>query len=304
MGLKNSYDSTIKDLKATFFDLFCEHTEELTGMIETLATDSNVDVMKLETFIFQRIIMLNKTAGNIKSLMTNVDELTSMKGIGLNVPKKNVAGSVNTPPLSVTSAPKVGVVNSQVSTNVSAQPSIMAPVAVPTTAPVQVATTAPQQVVTSTAPTVDAKPEPVTVPPTTAAPVVQATIAPTVAPVAATPRKSLTQTLTEKANNLPPRENKKYRFIKTSNNKVKAILVNDKQFRKLKASCALQAKLLDFGISTGLAPTKEKIEELMKKASVLYRDGKISEAQALYAEISALNKQMKKTDTKVLTKVA
>ena len=38
MGLKNS-NSTVNDLKATFFDVFCDHTEELAALIEVLAND-------------------------------------------------------------------------------------------------------------------------------------------------------------------------------------------------------------------------------------------------------------------------
>lgn len=321
MGLKNAYDSTIKDLKATFFDLFCEHTSELVGVIETLASDSTADVMKLETLLFQRIIMLNKTAENVKSLMTSVDELNTVKGSGSKENSKNVTNAVTNSsktPIEVVKTPATAPIAAPVTTPVVAPttaPAVVsttAPVAVPTTVPIAVPTTAPMQVPT-TAPQQMPTTAPIAVP--TTAPVVVPTTAPVaikppVAPVI-TPKtnpeqtkKSLTQMLTERANNISPRENKKYRFIKTSENKVKAILVTEKQYQKLKASYSGQAKILDFGIGTGIAPTKEKLEELMKKASSLYKEGKVSEAQALYAEISALNKQLKRTDSKVLTKVA
>lgn len=311
MGLKNT-NSTVNDLKATFFDVFCEHTEELAALIEVLANDPNVDAMKIESLIFQRIIMLNKTAGNIKGLMSNVDDLNLVKGSGLKTSKVNsvshvveeqkvadsspvkesqvVASSV--PAQIPTTAPQVvpTTVPQQVPTT-APQVATTAPQAVPTTAPEQVPTTAPQQVIPTTAP----KPIPASVPQTT----------PSVIPTTA-PKKSLTQMLTEKVSSPVPVQNRRLTFVKNSDNKVKAILVNDGQFQKLRASCVVQAKILDFGITVGggAAPTKEKIEGLMKKASALYKEGKISEAQALYAEISSLNKQMKKDDAKVLTKVA
>ncbi len=37
---------------------------------------------------------------------------------------------------------------------------------------------------------------------------------------------------------------------------------------------------------------ESKIARLMKKASSLYKEGKVSEAQAMYAEISELNKKL------------
>ena len=116
------------------------------------------------------------------------------------------------------------------------------------------------------------------------------------------PQKSMTQILTQNSQVKVPVQNTKLSFVKNSNDKVKAILVNDSQFNKLKASRVVQTKMLGFGM--GASSDRAKIEDLMKKASVLYKEGKISEAQALYAEISSLNKQLKRDDAKVLTKVA
>lgn len=284
MGLKNS-NSTVNDLKATFFDVFCDHTEELAALIEVLANDPNADAMQIESIIFQRIIMLSKTVGNIRGLMSNVDDLNSVKGVGL---KNNI--------VSVDSVSKPGPVstNNNVSVPTTVPQQIQPTSVVPTTAPQQnvappvVPTTAPQQVISTV---------PVTTPVEAIVPVTKPSVIPTTAP-----QKSMTQILTQNSQVKVPVQNTKLSFVKNSNDKVKAILVNDSQFNKLKASRVVQTKMLGFGM--GASSDRAKIEDLMKKASVLYKEGKISEAQALYAEISSLNKQLKRDDAKVLTKVA
>lgn len=312
MGLKNS-NSTVNDLKATFFDVFCDHTEELAALIEVLANDPNADAMQIESIIFQRIIMLSKTVGNIRGLMSNVDDLNSVKGVGL---KNNI--------VSVDSVSKPGPVstNNNVSVPTTVPQQIVRTSVVPTTAPQQsvatsvapttvpqqiqptsvVPTTAPQQnvappVVPTTAPQQVISTVPVTTPVEAIVPVTKPSVIPTTAP-----QKSMTQILTQNSQVKVPVQNTKLSFVKNSNDKVKAILVNDSQFNKLKASRVVQTKMLGFGM--GASPDRAKIEDLMKKASVLYKEGKISEAQALYAEISSLNKQLKRDDAKVLTKVA
>lgn len=312
MGLKNS-NSTVNDLKATFFDVFCDHTEELAALIEVLANDPNADAMQIESIIFQRIIMLSKTVGNIRGLMSNVDDLNSVKGVGL---KNNI--------VSVDSVSKPGPVstNNNVSVPTTVPQQIVRTSGVPTTAPQQsvatsvapttvpqqiqptsvVPTTAPQQnvappVVPTTAPQQVISTVPVTTPVEAIVPVTKPSVIPTTAP-----QKSMTQILTQNSQVKVPVQNTKLSFVKNSNDKVKAILVNDSQFNKLKASRVVQTKMLGFGM--GASSDRAKIEDLMKKASVLYKEGKISEAQALYAEISSLNKQLKRDDTKVLTKVA
>lgn len=315
MGLKNS-NSTVNDLKATFFDVFCDHTEELAALIEVLANDPNADAMQIESIIFQRIIMLSRTVGNIRGLMSNVDDLNSVKGVGLKNNKVSVSNVSKTGPVFTnandvsvpTTVPQQVAETSVVPTTASQQiqptsvvPTTapqqnVAPPVVPTTAPQQnivvVPTTTPQQVI-STVPVTT----PVVVPVESTVPVTKPSVIPTTAP-----QKSMTQILTHNSQVKVPVQNTRLSFVKSSDDKVKAILVNDSQFNKLKASRAVQTKMLGFGM--GVSPSRAKIEDLMKKASALYKEGKISEAQALYAEISSLNKQLKKDDTKVLTKVA
>ena len=328
MGLKNS-NSTVNDLKATFFDVFCDHTEELAALIEVLANDPTADAMQIESIIFQRIIMLSRTVGNIRGLMSNVDDLNSVKGVGLKNNKVSVDSVSKPGPVSTnnnvsvpTTVPQQIVGTSVVPTTVPQQ-SVATSVA-PTTVPQQiqptsvVPTTAPQQndalsVVPTTAPLQSdvSLVVPTTVPlqndvavPTTVPQQVISTVPVTKPSVTSTtgPQKSMTQILTQNSHVKAPVQNTRLSFVKSSDDKVKAILVNDSQFNKLRASRVVQTKVLGFGI--GESPSKAKIEDLMKKASALYKEGKISEAQALYAEISSLNKQLKRNDTKVLTKVA
>lgn len=88
------------------------------------------------------------------------------------------------------------------------------------------------------------------------------------------------------------------RILKMKPDRVKAILVSQKQIAKLKASKNLQKSALDFGISEGMDTSNNtpnisvqaQIESLMAQASALYKEGKMQEAQELYAKISELNK--------------
>lgn len=88
------------------------------------------------------------------------------------------------------------------------------------------------------------------------------------------------------------------RILKMKPDRVKAILVSQKQIAKLKASRDLQKSALDFGISEGMdtsnntpnVSVQAQIESLMAQASALYKEGKMQEAQELYAKISELNK--------------
>ncbi len=88
------------------------------------------------------------------------------------------------------------------------------------------------------------------------------------------------------------------RILKMKSDRVKAILVSQKQIAKLKASKDLQKSALDFGnfeniSSFNNAPNvsvQAQIESLMAQASALYKEGKMQEAQELYAKISELNK--------------
>lgn len=88
------------------------------------------------------------------------------------------------------------------------------------------------------------------------------------------------------------------RILKVKPDRVKAILVSQKQIAKLKASKDLQKSALDFGISEGMGTSNNtpnvsvqaQIESLMAQASALYKEGKMQEAQELYAKISELNK--------------
>ena len=92
--------------------------------------------------------------------------------------------------------------------------------------------------------------------------------------------------------------NASMRILKMRPDRVKAILVSQKQMAKLKASKDLQKSALDFGISQSMSASNNtpnvsvqaQIEGLMAQASALYKEGKMQEAQELYAKISELNK--------------
>lgn len=80
---------------------------------------------------------------------------------------------------------------------------------------------------------------------------------------------------------------------KLSDTKPKAILVNRKQFSKLVSSKDTQVALLDFGLQSGVQNSnnsQKNLEEMITRAGLLYKEGKVQEAQALYNEISQLNK--------------
>lgn len=80
---------------------------------------------------------------------------------------------------------------------------------------------------------------------------------------------------------------------KLSDTKPKAILVNRKQLSKLVASKDTQVALLDFGLQSGVQNSnnsQKNLEEMITRAGLLYKEGKVQEAQALYNEISQLNK--------------
>ena len=47
--------------------------------------------------------------------------------------------------------------------------------------------------------------------------------------------------------------------------------------------------------------SKDKIEQMMEQANALYKEGKTTEAQALYDQISALNKQIQEEANKTLS---
>lgn len=95
-------------------------------------------------------------------------------------------------------------------------------------------------------------------------------------------------------NNSTVNNNVKMRILKMKSDRVKAILVSQKQMTKLRASKDLQKSVLDFGTAEGVSVSNDsvqsQIESLMAQASLLYKEGKMQEAQALYAKISELNK--------------
>ena len=313
MGLKKNHVSTVKDLKATFFDLFSDHIEELVEMIRLLATDKTIDPVQIETLIFQRIVMLNDTASSVKNVVTDVSHLYSASGIKLknNKSRVNVSSdiermqsnnnSVGFPaesnreisttmsPItnsSVTSNATLGTMKQVVSTTapVASQPTTVPVVSQPTTVPIISQPT--------TAPVISQ--------PTTVPVISQPTTAPVISQPTTVPVVSQPTTAAPVSNN----NEKKVKFVKKSSNKVKAILVTNKQYGKLRNSYASQFNLISANVGNMAVPSREKLESLMKKASSLYKEGKVSEAQALYAEISKMNKQLNKSDSKVLIKAA
>ena len=322
MGLKKNHVSTVKDLKATFFDLFSDHIEELVEMIRLLATDKTIDPVQIETLIFQRIVMLNDTASSVKNVVTDVSHLYSASGIKLknNKSRVNVSSdiermqsnnnSVGFPAesnreISTTMSP---ITNSSVTSNATLETmkqvvSTTAPVvSQPTTVPViSQPTTVPVVSQPTTVPIIS---QPTTAPvisqPTTVPVISQPTTAPVISQPTTVPVVSQPTTAAPVSNN----NEKKVKFVKKSSNKVKAILVTNKQYGKLRNSYASQFNLISANVGNMAVPSREKLESLMKKASSLYKEGKVSEAQALYAEISKMNKQLNKSDSKVLIKAA
>lgn len=281
MALNDKYDSTVRDLKATFFDIFYDHIGEMTKMIESIANDQVNDPVRVETAIFQRILLLNKSAGSVKAISEDVENLNLSRGDGFEeiIPKKKSVAPVKAPvqnsaPVRQNDVPApkpVDVVNKPV---VSSVPPTKAPVVSTPVTSAPVAEVKPVPV----APTTMA---PATVTPMTSAPVI-------VAPVVSTPTPVKTEVSRED-------RTAKFRFIKTDSTKVKAILVNENQYNRLKASFLHQAKSVGTMINSEHHPaSKEQIELLMRRASALYKEGKVKEAQALYSQISSMSKELNK----------
>lgn len=299
MALDNKDDRTMTDLKAAFFDLFREHTGDAVEMIESLANGGSEDVVNIETSIFQRIILLNRTANSIGSLEENVDMLHHLKtsgSINKKVPVKNNATQV------VSATPSNGkVVATPVhdKPNLSTSSIVSTPASTPSKpAPVSsVANVSNQAVpVADSIPPVSNPTPPASVSkPVESVPPAKVELPTpvenkpldkreeTVHPVDV---KAPVSSVGEKKENSEPTQ-----LFRMSDKKAKAILVNNKQYGKLNASRQKQFSLLNFGAySTEAAAAR--IDSLMKKASSLYKEGRVSEAQAMYAEISALNKRL------------
>ena len=304
MGLKKNHVGTVKDLKATFFDLFSDHIEELVEMIRLLATDKTIDPVQIETLIFQRIVMLNDTASSVKNVVTDVSHLYSASGIKLknNKSRVNVSSDIERMQSNNNSVGFPAESNREISTTMSpiTNSSVTSNATLGTMKQV-VSTTAPVASQPTTAPVIS---QPTTVPiisqPTTVPIISQPTTAPVISQPTTVPVVSQPTTAAPVSNN----NEKKVKFVKKSSNKVKAILVTNKQYGKLRNSYASQFNLISANVGNMAVPSREKLESLMKKASSLYKEGKVSEAQALYAEISKMNKQLNKSDSKVLIKAA
>lgn len=271
MALNDKYDSTVRDLKATFFDIFYDHIGEMTKMIESIANDEVNDPVRVETAIFQRILLLNKSAGSVKTISEDVENLNLSRGDGFEeiIPKKKFVAPVKAPVQNSTPVRQNNV---------------------PTTQPAVVNT--PVEVQTVQKPAINSVPPtkaPVVSTPVTSAPVAEVKPAPaTVAPVVSTPAPVKTEASSED-------RAAKFRFIKTDSTKVKAILVSEKQYNRLKASFLHQAKSVGAMINSEHHPaSREQIELLMRRASALYKEGRVKEAQALYSQISSMNKELNK----------
>lgn len=271
MALNDKYDSTVRDLKATFFDIFYDHIGEMTKMIESIANDEVNDPVRVETAIFQRILLLNKSAGSVKTISEDVENLNLSRGDGFEeiIPKKKFVAPVKAPVQNSTPVRQNNV---------------------PTTQPAVVNT--PVEVETVQKPAISSVPPtkaPVVSTPVTSAPVAEVKPAPaTVAPVVSTPTPVKTDVSSED-------RTAKFRFIKTDSTKVKAILVSEKQYNRLKASFLHQAKSVGAMINSEHHPaSREQIELLMRRASALYKEGRVKEAQALYSQISSMNKELNK----------
>lgn len=302
MALNDKYDSTVRDLKATFFDIFYDHIGEMTKMIESIANDEVNDPVRVETAIFQRILLLNKSAGSVKSISEDVENLNLSRGDGFEeiIPKKKSVAPVKAPVQNSTPVRQNDVPTTQ--------PAV---VNTPVAKPVEVANVpAPKPVDVVNKPVVSSVPPtkaPVVSTPVTSAPVAEvkpASVAPTtVAPATVTPMTSAPVTVAPVVSTPTPVKTEvssedrtaKFRFIKTDSTKVKAILVNEKQYNRLKASFLHQAKSVGTMINSEHHPaSKEQIELLMRRASALYKEGKVKEAQALYSQISSMNKELNK----------
>lgn len=298
MALNDKYDSTVRDLKATFFDIFYDHIGEMTKMIESIANDEVNDPVRVETAIFQRILLLNKSAGSVKAISEDVENLNLSRGDGFEeiIPKKKSVAPVKAPVQNSTPVRQNDVPTTQ--------PAV---VNTPVAKPVEVANIpAPKPVDVVNKPVVSSVPPtkaPVVSTPVTSAPVTVPVVPTTKAPVEVTPMTSAPVTVAPVVSVPTPVKTEvssedrkaKFRFIKTDSTKVKAILVNEKQYNRLKASFLHQAKSVGTMINSEHHPaSKEQIELLMRRASALYKEGKVKEAQALYSQISSMNKELNK----------
>lgn len=299
MALNNKNDRTITYLKATFFDLFRDHTGDVVKMIESLASGQPDDVVKVETAIFQRIILLNKTANNIEHLQQNVETLETLRTSDnvkeVTSPTKGAISSSQNPIQSsnevVTSnsvkTPSAEGVNTPVAAatvKTPANPASDAPVTTVTSPVLNTPSASSQTVPVSGEQKIETPPErKVEVPVESKSGVLEKKeeIPKQVSEPIAVPSQ-----VEDKVNLAKP-----VRFIKKSNKKAKAILANRRQYDKLMASRNRQFKLLDFGVSSTEA-TAARIERLMREASGLYKSGEVAKAQELYGEISALNKKL------------
>lgn len=97
------------------------------------------------------------------------------------------------------------------------------------------------------------------------------------------------------------------RFIRVSGEQVKAILVTDKQYSNLVTSrgnqkilfegfassgVSEQGSFVDEEVDQGIVQQQENIEKMLEQANSLYKEGKVAEAQKMYDEVSAMNKQL------------
>lgn len=296
MALNNKKNFSTMGLKATFFDLFRDHTNDVVKMIESLANGQTEDVVNVETSIFQRIIMLNKTANSIDGLAENVEMLNTLK-TNDNLVKSNETVKDTTPVKSVSSDSKIVATPAKNPSVDSAHPT---PEVAVTSTPVT-SSNPPSQITSQVNPSPAQNISQVSTPEKDFSSPQTNVLVPKVensvqgngavnnsgtnvfnAPISP-------ETDTSVVENQGSKE--PIQFVKQSDKKAKAILVNTKQFGKLMASRQRQFGFLDFG-AYPKEDVSSKIENLMKKASALYKEGKVSEAQAMYAEISALNKQL------------
>ena len=82
------------------------------------------------------------------------------------------------------------------------------------------------------------------------------------------------------------------KFIRSSNALAKAILVTKVQYDKLVASLEKQKFILEKNVLASDNDIKNKMEDLLNQANVLYQEGKTAEAQDLYNQVSEMNKAL------------
>ena len=82
------------------------------------------------------------------------------------------------------------------------------------------------------------------------------------------------------------------KFIRNSIALTKAILVTKVQYDKLVASLEKQKFILEKNGLASDADIKKKMEDLLNQANVLYQEGKTTEAQDLYNQVSEMNKTL------------